>query len=358
VAASDTEPVAHEAHAAADATQLVHDAAPAVRRHRFVVDVSSVAPHGVHRLAGDLVARAAPRAGGPTAVLVCVPGGGMSRRYFDLRAEGAGDDYSMAAHLARDGVVVVLLDHPGVGESDVPTDAYSLTPAVVADVDASAVAVILGELERGTLIDGVDPIARPVPIGCGHSMGGLLSVWMQARHRPYVGIAALGFAGFGLMGQLTEDEQRYADDPERTAQDIAALVERRFGAARSGGSGSGTTGTSPFLLAVEVPDHAKAAIGASGSALLNLCGLTSMIPGASRPQLEAIDVPVFLGVGELDITGVAHRIPAQFPRSRDVTLFVCPGAGHNHNVAPTRTVLWDRLLVWIHQMAGSVASGA
>jgi pimeloyl-ACP methyl ester carboxylesterase len=334
------------------------DEAPAVHRHRLAVDVSSVAPDGVRTLAADLIVRAAPRPDGPNAVLVCVPGGGMSRRYFDLQAQGAGDDYSMAAHLARDGVAVVLLDHPGVGESDVPTDPYALTPAVVAEVDAAAVSAILGGLERGTLVEGVDPIPRPLPIGCGHSMGGLLSVWMQARHRPYAAIAALGFAGFGLMGHLTEDERSYADDPERTARDIASLVERRFGTARSGGSGSGATGTSPFLLAVEVPDHAKAAIGACGSALLNLCGLTSMIPGASRPQLEAIDVPVFLGVGELDITGEAHRIPAQFPSSRDITLFVCPGSGHNHNVAPTRTVLWDRLLVWIHQMTGSVTSGA
>jgi pimeloyl-ACP methyl ester carboxylesterase len=347
---SATGPVAGDHHRSIGAAQ-----APAVHRHRLAIDVSSVAPDGVRRLAGDLIVRAGTRRDGPTVVLVCLPGGGMSRRYFDLRAEGAGDGYSMAAHLARAGVVVVLLDHPGVGESEAPTDAYTLTPATVADVDAAAVATVLDGLTRGTLVDGLDPLAELVPVGCGHSMGGLLSVWLQARHRPYAELAALGFAGSGLMGHLTEDEQTYADDPERTARDLAALVGRRFGAARSGGSGSRTTGTSPFLLAVEVPDHAKAAIGACGSALLNLCGLTSMIPGASRPQLEAIDVPVFLGVGELDITGDAHRIPAQFPASRDVTLFVCPGSGHNHNVAPTRAVLWDRLLAWIHQVAGSAS---
>ncbi len=328
---------------------------PPVHRHRVSIDVSSVAPDGVEHLAADVILTVPPTSDQPTVVLVCLPGGGMSRRYFDLQADRAGDDYSMAAHLARAGVVVVLLDHPGVGESDLPVDGYALTPATVAAVDAAAVATIVDGLGNGTLVDGVAAFTKLVPVGCGHSMGGLLTVWMQAGHRPYRAIAALGFAGFGLMGHLSEDERTYADDPARVARDLASLVERRFGVARSGGSGGGSTGTSPFLLAVEVPEHAKAAIGASGSALLNLCGLTSMIPGASTPALEAIDVPVFLGVGEFDITGDAHQIPAQFPTSRDITLFVCPGSGHNHNVAPTRGELWDRLVVWLRQIAGSAA---
>ena len=170
----------------------------------------------------------------------------MSRRYFDLQAEGAGDDYSMAAHLARAGIVVVLLDHPGVGQSDAPEDGYALTPATVAAVDAAAVATILDGLRNGTLLPEVAPFAQLIPVGCGHSMGGLLTVWMQAAHRPYRAVATLGFAGFGLLGHLSDDERTYADEPERVARDIAALVERRFGTPRSGGSGGGTTGTSPF----------------------------------------------------------------------------------------------------------------
>jgi len=325
--------------------------------------VSSIAPAGVHHLVADLVIAAhgaahgathgADRATGqPTIVLVCMPGGGMSRRYFDLQAEGAGDSYSMAAHLAGRGVVVVLLDHPGVGESDVPHDAYTLTPATVAAIDAAAVATLLDRLRAGTLAEGVAAIPLFVPVGCGHSMGGLVTVWMQAGHRTYEAVALLGFAGSGLLSHLTEAERAYVDDPEGVARDLAPLVATRFGAPRSRGGRTGT-GSSPFLLAVDVPDNAKAAIGASGSVLLTLCGLTSMIPGASRPALNAVDVPVFIGVGEHDITGAAHQIPAQFPSSRDITLFVCPGSGHNHNVAPTRTELWDRLLGWLRQVASA-----
>ena len=124
-----------------------------------------------------------------------------------------------------------------------------------------------------------------------------LDGWLQAGHRTYEAVALLGFAGSGLLSHLTEAERAYVDDPEGVARDLAPLVATRFGAPRSRGGRTGT-GSSPFLLAVDVPDNAKAAIGASGSVLLTLCGLTSMIPGASRPALNAVDVPVFIGVGE------------------------------------------------------------
>src|SRR5262249_39500740 len=72
-------------------------------------------------------------------------------------------------------------------------------------------------------------------------------------------------------------------------------------------------------------------------------GLASMVPGNADPELARIDVPVFIGVGANDITGDPFRIPPSFPNSRDVTLFVLDGAGHNHNAAADRERLWDRV---------------
>jgi len=62
-------------------------------------------------------------------------------------------------------------------------------------------------------------------------------------------------------------------------------------------------------------------------------------------------VPIFLGVGEFDITGRASAIPGQFPGARDITLYVLAASGHNHNVAPTRHLLWDRLARWAVSLA-------
>lgn len=325
---------------------------PEVLRHHLDIDVSSVAPPGVRVLAAEVVVRALPWPG-PRVVLTCLPGGGMSRRYFDLQAEGAGDDYSMAAHLAARGVVVVLLDHPAVGESDVPDDPYLLTPQTVAAVDAYATRAVLDALRAGTAVPGLAAL-EPVSVGCGHSMGGMLTAAVQAMARVHAAVALLGFAGGGLVEQLSDDERTFAGDPGRLAAAAPDLARARFGRPLSRGS----TGPSPFLLAVDVPEHAVDAIAAAGSNLLNVCGLTSMVPGSSKPDLDVIDVPVFLGVGQFDITGPSHEIPAQFPASTDITLFVGPQMGHNHNVAPTRAILWDRLLVWLHQIeaAARVAS--
>lgn len=322
---------------------------PSILRRRIDVDVSAVAPAGVRTLAVEVVARELPYEGLRT-VLTCLPGGGMSRRYFDLRTEEGGDTWSMAAHLAARGVIVVLLDHPAVGDSDVPDDPYELSPAVVAEVDAHATRAVLDGLRAGTLVPGLAPVPSLVSIGCGHSMGGMLTVYAQAATPLHDGLALLGFAGGGLLDRLSDEERTFADDPDGFALAAARLTRERFGRPLSRGS----TGPSPFLLAVEVPDDAIAAITAAGGNLLNVCGLTSMIPGASRPQLDAVDVPVFLGVGQFDITGASHQIPAQFPRCNDITLFVCPHMGHNHNVAPTRTVLWDRLLDWSRALAARV----
>ncbi len=77
-----------------------------------------------------------------------------------------------------------------------------------------------------------------------------------------------------------------------------------------------------------------------------MVGLTSMIPGSVAAEMAAVDVPVFLGLGEHDIAGDPHGIPAFFPRCTDLTLFVLAATGHNHNVAPAREVLWDRLGAW------------
>ncbi len=332
------------------ATRAGADDAPSepsvVVRCRVEFDVRAVAPAGVERLAGDVVHAAGLDTSRPTVVLTCLPGGGMSRRYFDLQADGEGDAYSMAAHLATHGVVVVLVDHPAVGESDTPDDAYLLTPSTVAAVDAYATRVALDGLRAGTLVDSLGPIAELRSVGCGHSMGAMLTVHAQAAARLHDAVALLGFAGGGMVEQLSDEERSYADDPAGLVGVAAALAAKRFGRPLSRGS----AGPSPFLLAVDVPDHAVAAIADAGSNLLNVCGLTSMVPGASRPQLEAIDVPVFLGVGQFDITGPSHAIPAQFPASPDITLAVCPQMGHNHNVAPSRAWLWDRLLRWLREL--------
>jgi len=266
------------------------------------------------------------RIGSRPLVCCCVPGGGMSRGYFDLQTPASVGNFSMVRHLVDRGFAVVTLDSPGVGESDVPDDGYTLTPDVVADVNAHAFDQVL---ERW-------PDA--VKIGVGHSAGALLTVLQQARHRTY---DALGLFGFGRGGHeqfaLTQEERDQAGG-------IVELTRQRFGDPLPGG---GSTSTSPFLLGgMDVPPEALEAIGAVKTRLLGVVGLAFFFTGTVNTEMAAIDVPTFLALGEHDIAGDPHTIPSCFTGCHDFTLFVLPGTGHNHNVAPDRELLWERFVVW------------
>ena len=287
------------------------------------VDVSGVAPAGVRELAVEVFE---PRSLGerPT-VCVCLPGGGMSRGYFDLQPPPEFGNYSMARHLTDLGFVVVTVDPPAVGESDTPDDGYALTPDVVADVNAHAIEQVLTRWPDAPRI------------GVGHSAGALLTVVQQARHRTY---GALGLLGFGNGGHerfgLTAQEREQAGG-------LVELTRQRFDNPLPGGS----TSTSEFLLGgMDVPEPVLEALGSVKSCLLAVVGLTSMIPGSVGPEMAAVDVPVFLGLGDRDIAGEPHGIPAFFTGSHDISLFVLAGTGHNHNVSPAREQLWDRLATW------------
>jgi pimeloyl-ACP methyl ester carboxylesterase len=257
----------------------------------------------------------------------------MSRRYFDLPVPAGVPGWSMARHLAAHGFVVVTLDPPGVGESDRPDDGYALTPEVVADVHAHAFEQILSK----PLVP-----AGLTAIGVGHSAGAALVVYQQARHRSFVGLALLGFGAGGLPGHLRDDERRYAGDPEGLRPALAGLAAERFGEPLPVGS----TGGSAFLVHGTVPDVARHALADASAAMLALVGLSCMIPGSCTAELAAIDVPVFLGSGDHDISGDPEDVARALSAVPQITSVVLGGSGHNHNVAPDRALLWDRLGDW------------
>ncbi len=61
--------------------------------------------------------------------------------------------------------------------------------------------------------------------------------------------------------------------------------------------------------------------------LLGMGGLASMIPGSVDAEMAVVDVPVFLALGEHDIAGDPHIIPACF--WRDSEIVVVAGAGEH-----------------------------
>jgi pimeloyl-ACP methyl ester carboxylesterase len=333
------------------------------------VDVSDVAPLGCTELALEVIAPP----GKPTAVLFCFPGGGMSRRYFDLAAPG----YSFAQYATGRGFLVVLVDHPGIGDSDAPDDGWTLTPKVIASIEAAAVDRLLARLQAAD-VEGMRPLGPETPvIGVGHSMGASLLIHQQALRRQalrrqalrrqalrrqalrrqalratYAGIVLLGWAGQGLPQYLDEQDRRLGEldetDPEAFASALVESAKKRF-------NGDPfpvlRRGSSQLLIANPLPADVQQALVAARAPLLAVPGHASLIPGNTRRSAAAIDVPVFLGVGENDIA-INHRlIPNEFPASDDITLFVLKGAGHNQNVEPGRHELWERVTSWADQLA-------
>jgi pimeloyl-ACP methyl ester carboxylesterase len=63
-------------------------------------------------------------------------------------------------------------------------------------------------------------------------------------------------------------------------------------------------------------------------------------------EVASIDVPVLVAVGERDITIDVRSTAPSLRSCPDISLFVLAGAGHNHNIAANRRVLWDRLAGW------------
>jgi len=325
--------------------------------HRVEFDVSSVAPLGASLEVGDLFLPSGGAAAGgtrrPTTLVVCVPGGGMTRRYFDLPEHLPGR-WSMARHLVDDhGLAVLTLDHLGVGESPPPDDPYTLTPRVVAAVNAHVVADAVAGLRSGRLVDALGPLELDRVVGLGHSMGGMLTVHQQARHHSYDAVVLLGFGGAGLPEHLDEDEAAYAGRPDELELALPALVAARFGTALVQPSGGGTTASTFLNPGVTTPGAIELLGHASGT-LLALGGLTSMIPGVSDAALAAVDVPVFLGVGENDIVAGRDTLPALLSSAPSITEFVLPGAGHNHVIADRRELLFDEVGRWVERLGAEV----
>jgi pimeloyl-ACP methyl ester carboxylesterase len=265
----------------------------------------------------------------PPAALFCIPGGGLDRRWFDLPAEGR----SFARAMTARGFAAATIDPLGWGESSRPRDGFALLPEAVAAANAQAVDALAAEFASG--------LPR---IGVGHSLGALLTVVQQAEHESFDALVLLGATTRGLRVVLSDEELAYADRPEAARAALVPLARKRSGEAwfelpapmRAGAIFNG--GADPAALA---------AMRAIGCEVVSLLALFSMIPGISAPWSERVRVPVFLGVGERDITGPPHELPAAFRASRDVTLHVQPGASHSHFAFATCEGLFERVAAFV-----------
>jgi len=179
-------------------------------------------------------------------------------------------------------------------------------------------------------------------VGLGHSAGALLVAFQQAHHRSYDVLALLGFSASGLPGVLNEEELGYAGRPKEFAEVVGVLTEARFCDPLPPWSYNSTGELEPNAVSTDI----DVALAGASSRLLALVGMSAIVPGSVQPELDQIRVPIFAALGEHDLAGTLDVLPSQLSACGDLTLFLLEGAGHNHNVAVNRQLLWDRVARW------------
>jgi alpha-beta hydrolase superfamily lysophospholipase len=285
------------------------------------------------------------------AVLLCLAGGTYDKRYWHLEVPGY-PGYSFAEHLAGQGYLVVALDHLAVGDSSDPRASGDLSLVLLADGDAAVAERVRAGLREGTLADGVPPLDLPV-IGVGHSMGGCLTVMVQARSRPFDAVVLLGFA----VHFNTRNQDFTSDDPAVRAAQAETLFRTTYDIGPEVTSWMVDRSIAhPLFHAPDVPAEVIAADDAAVSRMPVRAGVETGIPGYIKEDAAVIDVPVFLAFGTVvDLTTGPYTEPANYGASGDVTLYLVQGSAHCHNFATNRTMLWDRIGRWIPTVAPAVA---
>lgn len=283
------------------------------------------------------------------------PGGGYGRGYFDMRFTGHAG-YSEAEHHVANGHLFVAYDHAGVGDSSLD-GLSSMTIEDIAEHNHLAVAECLRRIRAGRLAEGFPAIPRVAAIGIGQSMGGGVTIIMQARHRSFDAIGVLGYSAIhSVLPQRSEEaveqgKRAYAFSRETVAETLS--LERT--------SAQVADFFYPFHWEDVPGDIVEIDISGGypirrtappfGSLTIPNCVVAMLAPGYVRDEAAAIDVPVLAAFGERDTSPDPRAEPGAYARARDVSLLVVPRMAHMHNFASTRQRLWARTSGWAQMIA-------
>ncbi len=322
-------------------------------RARWSFDVSDAVPvDGRFQVAASLVVPAGLATGQEVTLLVCLPGGFLSRRYYDLEIEGS-RRFSFAEAMAAAGFVTLAFDHVGTGDSSQPEPlelGYSIRVADVARANQHALVAARARLASGDAAVGLPPLHVGRSVGVGHSMGSLLTVQQQADAKPHDGLVLFSFGTHGTPRFLDDHMRAYADEPARLAGEVGELARRAMGSPYPQRANDSEENRRAAFGVGTAPADAEEALHLAATNLLAVGGLTSMIPGGFAPAAEQIDVPVLMAYGDHDLHDARHT-REELPRVRDLTIFELEDAWHCHFVANTRERLWRAVSDWIHAHA-------
>jgi pimeloyl-ACP methyl ester carboxylesterase len=280
-------------------------------------------------------------------LLFCLPGGTRRREVWNMTVPGR-SNYSFAEFASNKGCVVCTFDLLATGESSRPSDT-SFPTELVARTSAALVRIVSDRLRTGTLVEGMDPYEPTLTVGIGHSLGGFFTIRQQALFSSFDAVVILSYSTlFPMVLYGRVDQSVYVG---LTSED--QVVEQ----ARSSQG-------DPY--AADTSDHGRArrmnylddvpadVIAAHESLKTNTPGYSwaaSFVPDIVATDAASIDVPVFLGFAERDISRDPRMEVASYRGACDVTLHLLEGSAHATTCATTREQQWDRILRWVLSLA-------
>lgn len=350
---------------AGESTSRVRDASAArsagrpsdgrVRRASWRIDVSPAVPlPGRHEIAVDVAVPECAGRDAATVALACLPGGFLSRRYFDLDPGGP-HRYSFSEAMAGRGFATLAFDHLGTGESTKPEPAergFELGVEAIARINQFALDRALERLTAGDPGAGLPPLELGATVGVGHSMGSMLTVEQQALARPHRALVLFSFTTRGVPAFLNGAQRALAGDPARARRELGALARASWGSPYPERASDGAPGRRAAFGVGTAPPLAEALLHDASTNLLGIAGLLSMIPGGYAPPAEAIDVPVYVLVGDHDLHD-AHGLREELPRAPVVETRTLADCWHCHFVANGRETIWRGVGDWIRRTLGS-----
>ncbi len=278
----------------------------------------------------------------PRLWLLGIPGGSYrGLAYFDRHVPGcAPEAFSMARHLASQGIGLLAIDVPGTGESLWTRSGDDLTPLVVAECYRLLTEQVRARLETDPLL-GARPqdISPPVWLGgIGHSLGAMQQALVQATHACFDGVLLLGLTNSTLPSWMEERQDLPHPNPIETEDGYLMGIR--------------TPALEHFFytqtLQHEVPDLITADRADATRVPLGL--LPILEPASLQSHAAQITVPVLHVLAEHDLSQAPHDEGRFFGACPCYTFYQQRGAAHC-NFEQSRWSLWRFLAAWVRMSA-------
>ncbi|GAA3909120.1 hypothetical protein [Microbacterium invictum] len=326
-------------------------------KHELMVDVSEAVASD-QQLSVAVTIQIPDVIGHDPVVCFAFPGGGYSRRYFSFDMPGHGGG-GQAGHHTSKGWVFVAVDHLGTGGGTRVEDMSTVTWQQLVDANDAAVAYVLDRLGSGSLVPGLRAIQAPRTLGLAQSMGGALLILHQGQKHRFDAVAVLGWSASHSVSWLPPGTPRAAARYFPRGSDVGAMTRELHTTAmpEMARDADGLPATASGFHYDDVPRDIVIAdlteyptrrgeLPEWATDVVPPSSMTMMSPGAVAPEAAMIRVPVFVGVGERDVTPDPRSEPRAYLQSCDVTVHICPRMGHMHNFAGTRKSFWQRIHNW------------